>query len=47
MTDPYCPSVGKMAPDDSPFITKRGEEFPAGHKKFTSHYAQQEVKTHT
>lgn len=28
-TDPYCPSVGAMTPDDIPFIVEGSKEFPA------------------
>lgn len=28
-TDPDCPSVGAVAPDDIPFIFEGSEEFPA------------------
>jgi hypothetical protein len=28
-TDPYCPSVGAVPPDDIPFIVEGGKEFPA------------------
>jgi hypothetical protein len=28
-TDPYCPSVGAMTPDDIPFIVDGSKEFPA------------------
>jgi hypothetical protein len=33
ITDPYRPSVGKVAPKDTPFIVKRSEELPAGQRK--------------
>jgi hypothetical protein len=33
ITHPYRPQVGTLAPNDHPFIVKRGEEFPAGQKK--------------
>ena len=32
-TDPYCPSVGAMTPDDIPFIVEGSEEFPARREK--------------
>jgi hypothetical protein len=28
-TDPYCPSVGAMPPNDIPFIVEGSKEFPA------------------
>jgi len=28
-TDPYCPSVRAMPPDDIPFIVEGSKEFPA------------------
>jgi hypothetical protein len=28
-TDPYCPSVGTVPPDDIPFIVEGSKEFPA------------------
>jgi len=28
-TDPYCPSVGAMPLDDTPFIVEGTKEFPA------------------
>jgi hypothetical protein len=28
-TDPYCPFVGAMPPDDIPFIVEGSKEFPA------------------
>jgi hypothetical protein len=30
-TNPYCPSVGFMPPDDVPFIVEGSKEFPAKH----------------
>jgi hypothetical protein len=30
-TDPYCPSVGAVPPDDIPFIVEGSKEFPARH----------------
>jgi hypothetical protein len=29
ITDPYCPAVRTMAPEDTPFVFKSNEEFPA------------------
>jgi hypothetical protein len=34
VTDPYSVPVGKMAPNNPPFIVKRSNELPAGQKSF-------------
>jgi hypothetical protein len=34
ITDPYRPSIRKVAPNDPPFIAKRSQELPAGQNKF-------------
>ena len=37
VTDPYSVPVGKMAPNNPPFIVERSKELPAGQKSFRAH----------
>jgi hypothetical protein len=37
VTDPYGVPVGKTAPNNPPFIVKRGKELPTGQKIFRAH----------
>ena len=37
-TDPYCPSVGAMSPDDIPFIVEGSKKFPASREKDAVEY---------
>jgi hypothetical protein len=32
-TDPYCPTVLAMPPDDTPFIIESSDELPAGRRR--------------